>query len=87
MLMRLQAKKMTKEQFMAYQLEKAIKKSSKGMIPKNIRTDLARRTVDKLDFSNPYQMHKSPQGYADIIVENYFRRNPNAKRKRGVAIW
>lgn len=62
---------MTKKEYLTKQLEKELRRSSKGTMPKEVRTSLAKRTIERMDFNNPYQMHKSIQGYADILVNNY----------------
>lgn len=56
------------------ELAKEIRKESKGRIPADVREHLAKRTVDRMDFSNSYQMHKSLRGYAEILVQNYFAK-------------
>lgn len=66
-------KNLTKKEYLKRQLEKELRRSSKGAMPKAIRVSLAARTIERLDFSNSYQMHKSIRGYADILVHNYFK--------------
>ena len=56
------------------ELAKEIRKESKGRIPVDVREELARRTVARIDFSNSIQMHKSLRGYAEILVQNYFAK-------------
>lgn len=67
-------KNLTKKEYLKRQLEKELRRASKGAMPKSIRVSLAARTVERLDFSNSYQMHKSMRGYADILVYNYFEK-------------
>lgn len=68
-------KNMTKKEYLKRQLEKELRRSSKGAMPKAVRVSLASRTVERLDFTNSYQMHKSMRGYADILVNDYFEKN------------
>ena len=62
------------QEYTRRELAKEIRKESKGRIPADVREDLARRTVERMDFSNPIQMHKSLRGYAEILVQNYFAK-------------
>lgn len=64
-------KNMTKKEYLIKKLEKELRRSSKGKMPRNVRSSLAKRTIERLDFSNTYQMHKSIQGYADLLVNNW----------------
>ena len=64
---------LTKKEYLTKQLEKELRRSSKGKMPKSVRISLARRTIDRLDFTNSFQMHKSIQGYADILANNYMK--------------
>lgn len=66
-------KNMTKNEYLRIQLERALKRSSKGRMPKKARKALALRTIQRLDMNNTYQMHKSLEGYADILTANYFK--------------
>ena len=67
-------KNLTKREYLKRQLEKELRRSSKGAMPKEVRVSLASRTIERLDFTNSYQMHKSIRGYADILVQNYFEK-------------
>lgn len=67
-------KNLTKKEYLRRQLEKELRRSSKGAMPKSVRVSLAARTIERLDLSNSYQMHKSIRGYADILVHNYFEK-------------
>lgn len=62
-------REMTKKEDLIIQLEKEIKRSSMGTIPKEERLRLAAQAIDRLDFDNSFQMHKSLSAYADLIVE------------------
>lgn len=62
------------QEYTQRKLAKEIRKESKGRIPADIREELAKRTVARMDFSNPIQMHKSLRGYAEILVQNYFAK-------------
>lgn len=62
------------QEYTRRELTKEIRKESKGRIPADVREELAKRTVDRMDFSNSYQMHKSLRGYAEILVQNYFAK-------------
>lgn len=73
--MRLFNKKLTKKEYLERKLEKALRKSSHGKMPKTIRIFLAKRTISRMDFTNPYQMHKSIESYADILVNNFLQNN------------
>ena len=73
-MIRLFNKRLTKTEYFERSLEKALRKSSRGKIPKATRISLAKRTVSRMDFNNPYQMHKSIEGYADILVQNYLAK-------------
>lgn len=62
------------QEYTRRELTKEIRKESKERIPADVREELAKRTVDRMDFSNSYQMHKSLRGYAEILVQNYFAK-------------
>ena len=62
------------QEYTRRELAKEIRKESKGRIPADVREELARRTVERMNFSNPIQMHKSLRGYAEILVQNYFAK-------------
>ena len=70
--MRLFNRRLTKTEFLERELERALRKSSHGKMPKATRLSLAKRTIGRMDFTNPYQMHKSIAGYADILAQKYF---------------
>ncbi len=70
---------LTKREYLTKELEKEIRRASRGKIPKNIRISLAERTIGKMDFNNPYQMHKSLGSYAEILVHNFFAKPSTAK--------
>lgn len=63
-----------KRKYIANKLEKCLRKTSYGCIPKRDRIFLAKRTANRLDFSNSFQMHKSIEGYADMLAESYFSK-------------
>lgn len=65
---------MTKTEYLTSQLEKALRRSSKGKMPKSDREFLAKRTIGRLDVTNNFQMHKSIEGYAQMLVEKYFNK-------------
>lgn len=68
-------KRMTTRQLLTKDLEKELRKASKGRMPKEEREILAKRTVEKLDFNNPYQMQRSLKSYAeDIVFEFFYKR-------------
>lgn len=69
----LSKKNMTKQEYATLKLAKEIRRSSKGQITKDKRYILAKYVISRIDFSNPYQTHKSLRGYADIIVDKYMR--------------
>jgi len=73
-MLRLFKKDLTTREYLTRQLEKELRKSSKGTMPKDVRKRLAIRTINRLDFKNSFQMHKSIRGYADILVANYSRQ-------------
>lgn len=68
---------LTKKEYMTRELEKELKSVSKGKMPKETRKFLAKRTIDRLDLNNTFQMHKSIRGYAMMLVENYKLKNAN----------
>ncbi len=72
--MRFYNRKLTKNEYLERKLEKALRRSSHGKIPKTERITLAKRTIGRMDLTNPYQMHKSLQGYADILAHNYLAK-------------
>ena len=46
--------------------------SCKG-IPIKVCEEMARQIVERMDFNDPYQMHKGLRGYAQILVDDYER--------------
>lgn len=50
----------------------AMKRNRFGTIPEAEILRMAKDTVKNLDFNNSYQMHKSPEGYADMLALDYF---------------
>lgn len=66
-------RKETQSEYMQRELAKEIQKVSKGRIPADEREYLAKRTVERMDFSDSIQMHKGLRGYADILVQQYFQ--------------
>lgn len=70
---------LTKKQYVINALTKELRYASKGRIPAKARRRLAKRTVERMDFSNPYQMHKSLRGYADILADNFFQKQLHKK--------
>ena len=65
------AKNMTRKQYATRELEKALWRRSHGKIPKKKRKELAARTIKRIDFNNPLQAHKSFDGYADLLIEQF----------------
>ena len=47
----------TVKDVMKYRLNKELKRASHGTMPKEVREELAERTINIMDFNNPYQMH------------------------------
>ena len=72
--MKLFIKRLTKTEYLEKSLEKALRKSSRGKMPKATRISLAKRTIRRIDLNNPYQTHKSIEGYADILTQNYLAK-------------
>ncbi|MCR4717246.1 MAG: hypothetical protein K5656_08700 [Lachnospiraceae bacterium] len=70
--MRRLKRNLTKTEYLERELERALRKSFHGKMPKEIRRYLAKRTIGRMDFSNVYQMHKSIEGYADLLTQQYF---------------
>lgn len=66
-------KRLSVKEIIQHKLEKELKKASKGAMPKQTRKALAIRTVNRMDFNNSLQMHKSIEAYADILVANWRR--------------
>ena len=64
----------TKKEYLINMLEKELKRASKGTMPKSVRVAFAKRTIERMDLTNPYQTHKSIQGYADILFNNYKKK-------------
>lgn len=64
---------------MAMELEKELRKASKGKMPKDIRASLAEKTVAKLDFNNSFQMHRSLKSYAGDLVYDFFLKSRFAR--------
>ena len=71
---------MTKQEYLEKLLYRELRKVSKRKMPKEHCRYLAKRTVSRLDFNNSYQMHKSIQGYADLLYMNY-QKKVNANEK------
>ena len=67
----LKPRRLSTRQYVLYRLERCLRKSSNGSMPKQKRKELAIRTVNRMDFNNSLQMHKSIEGYADILVANW----------------
>lgn len=59
---------------MKYRLSRELRRASNGTMPKEVREEIAERTINRMDFNNPYQMHKSISGYADILADDYNKR-------------
>ena len=66
-------RKETQSEYMQRELAKEIHKVSKGRIPADEREYLAKRTVERMDYSDSIQMHKGLRGYAEILVQQYFQ--------------
>lgn len=73
MLAKVKRKLSTKER-MELNLRKALKRASKGKMPQKEREFLAKRTVERLDLDNPFQMQRSLESYADALVYDFFRK-------------
>lgn len=74
---------LTKTEYLTRELEKEIRRASKGKIPKQTRRALAERLIGRLDFSDSFQMHKSLRGYADILVDNYMKISNRGDNQKG----
>lgn len=62
-------KRLSSKELLYKQLIKAMKRSAKGRISSDRVEELVERAIERLDFDNHYQMHKSIQGYADMLIE------------------
>ena len=67
-------RKITIEERMVNELDRAIRKASKRTIPAAERRALAERSVKRMDFNDPFQMQCSLESYADNLVLDYKRK-------------
>lgn len=75
----------TYENYLTAQLAEEIADVSGNAIPMAACEELARQTVGRMDFNNPYQMHKGLRGYAQILADDYERSGSMRSRQRQVA--
>lgn len=73
-MLRIFRSRLTKEEYLEKLFYRELRRVSKGKMPKEHCRYLAKRTVARLDFTNSYQMHKSIQGYADLLYVNYQKK-------------
>ena len=70
--------RLTNTEYFYHSLVKALFWRSHGRLSKPTREYLAKKFVDTVDFNDPKAMHKSMEGYADIILDNFYHRNADA---------
>ena len=73
------------EHHLIAELANEIAEISGSLIPMTVCEELARHTVERLDFNNPYQMHKGLRGYAQILVDDYERSGGMISRQKRVS--